>query len=215
MVGINQQKQLQRMVALIESSFPIRDDIKNAFLQIPRNIFMPSGMTNFSYNIDAIPIGANQFISSPLSVAKMTQYLDIDKNCDNVLEIGCGSGYQAAILSHLFRRVFSIERIDRLRQEAIARFKQLSIMNINTKLDDGQNGWERFAPFDRILFSASLKNIPQKIIEQLSNNGMIVAPIINNDGTQTITRFIKSYGGLSILDRKDPCLFVQIRDNVE
>lgn len=215
MVGINQQKQLQRMVALIESSFPIRDDIKNAFLQIPRNIFMPSGMTNFSYNIDAIPIGANQFISSPLSVAKMTQYLDIDKNCDNILEIGCGSGYQAAILSHLFRRVFSIERIDRLRQEAIARFKQLSIMNINTKLDDGQNGWERFAPFDRILFSASLKNIPQKIIEQLSNNGMIVAPIINNDGTQTITRFIKSYGGLSILDRKDPCLFVQIRDNVE
>lgn len=212
---IDRQKQLQRMVSLIESSFPLCDDVKNAFLQIPRDIFMPSGMTNFAYNIDAIPIGANQFISSPLSVAKMTQYLDIDKNCDNILEIGCGSGYQAAILSYLFRRVFSIERIDRLRQEAISRFKQLAIMNINTKLDDGQNGWERFAPFDRILFSASLKKIPQKIIDQLSNNGMIVAPIINDDGTQAITRFIKTYGGLSVLDRKDTCLFVKIRDNVE
>lgn len=212
---LERQKQLQKMLDLIESSFPLCDNVRNAFLQIPRDIFMPSGMTNFAYNIDAIPIGANQFISSPLSVAKMTQYLEIDKSCDNILEIGCGSGYQAAILSCLFRRVFSIERIDRLREEAIARFKQLSIMNINTKLDDGQNGWERFAPFDRILFSASLKEIPVKIINQLANNGMIVAPIINDDGTQSITRFIKSYGGLSVLDRKDSCLFVKVRDNVE
>lgn len=206
---------MQRMLDKIESQFKLTPLVRNAMAEIPRDMFVDNAFNKFAYNIDAIAIGANQFISSPLTVAKMTQYLEIDNNCDSVLEIGCGSGYQAAILSRLFRRVFSIERIERLRNEALNRFKELGIMNIYTKLDDGKNGWDRFAPFDRVIFSASLGEIPPKIIAQLSEGGIIVAPIVKNDGTQNITRFIKKYNRLEILDKKDECEFVPVLNNIE
>lgn len=205
----------ERMLDSIESQFSLSPNIRTAMAKIPRDIFMTEALRNLAYRIDAISIGANQFISSPLTVAKMTQYLDIDKTCDSVLEIGCGSGYQAAILSCLFRRVFSIERIDRLREEAISRFKKLGIMNVNTKLDDGNNGWEKYAPFDRILFSASPNTIAPKIAEQLRENGILVAPMAQSDGTQTITRFVKRHGRLEILDKKDVCEFVPIKRDIE
>lgn len=203
------------MLDLIAKEFPIAPNIRSAMSQIPREIFMSEALRNLAYRIDAISIGANQFISSPLTVAKMTQFLDIDKSCDSVLEIGCGSGYQAAILSCLFRRVFSIERIDRLREEAILRFKKLGIMNVNTKLDDGNNGWERFAPFDRILFSASPSEIAPKIEAQLKENGILVAPMRQQNGTQIITRFTKRQGRLEILDTKGECEFVPVKRDIE
>lgn len=203
------------MLDLIAKEFPIAPNIRSAMSQIPREIFMSEALRNLAYRIDAISIGANQFISSPLTVAKMTQFLDIDKSCDSVLEIGCGSGYQAAILSCLFRRVFSIERIDRLREEAILRFKKLGIMNVNTKLDDGNNGWERFAPFDRILFSASPSEIAPKIIAQLKDGGILVAPMRQQNGTQIITRFTKRQGRLEILDTKGECEFVPVKRDIE
>lgn len=203
------------MLEKIESQFPLTPIVRNAMAKIPREMFMNEALKSFAYSIDAISIGANQFISSPLTVAKMTQYLEIDKSCDSVLEIGCGSGYQAAILSYLFRRVFSIERIDRLRSEAAMRFKRLNIMNIHTKLDDGKNGWEKYAPFDRILFSAALSEIPLKIIAQLRENGIIVAPIAKSDGRQNITRFIKRHNRLEILEKKDSCEFVPVLNNIE
>lgn len=203
------------MLDSIQSKFPLSPNIRTAMAKIPRDIFMTEALRGLAYRIDAISIGANQFISSPLTVAKMTQFLDIDKSCDSVLEIGCGSGYQAAILSCLFRRVFSIERIDRLREEAILRFKKLGIMNVNTKLDDGNNGWEKYAPFDRILFSASPSEIAPKITAQLKDNGILVAPMRQKDGTQIITRFTKRHGRLEILDTKGECEFVPVRSNIE
>lgn len=203
------------MLDLIQSKFPLSPNIRTAMAKIPRDIFMTEALRGLAYRIDAISIGANQFISSPLTVAKMTQFLDIDKSCDSVLEIGCGSGYQAAILSCLFRRVFSIERIDRLREEAISRFKRLGIMNVNTKLDDGNNGWEKYAPFDRILFSASPNVIAPKVAEQLRDGGILVAPMAQKDGTQIITQFIKRHGRLEILDTKGECEFVPVRSNIE
>lgn len=207
--------ELERMLDSIAKKFPIATNVRSAMSKIPRDIFMTEALRPLAYRIDAISIGANQFISSPLTVAKMTQYLEIDKSCDSVLEIGCGSGYQAAILSCLFRRVFSIERIDRLRTEAVLRFKKLGIMNINTKLDDGNNGWEKYAPFDRILFSASPSVIAPKIIAQLREGGILVAPMTQNDGTQIITRFIKKYNALEVLDEKGACEFVPVKRDIE
>lgn len=206
--------QLMRMVDAIDCKFKLSPNVKNAILNTPREIFIPSGMIHIAYNLDAIPLGAKQFISSPFTVAKMTEYLSSD-GCDSVLEIGCGSGYQAAVLSHLFRRVFSVERIDRLRQEAIERFRKLSIMNINTKFGDGQDGWDRFAPFDRILFSAAIEHIPHKISNQLSEGGILVAPIIESSGNQIIKRFIKKNSRLQVLDTKGDCSFVLVKNNVE
>jgi protein-L-isoaspartate(D-aspartate) O-methyltransferase len=168
-------------------------------------------MRHHAYKLDALPLMGNQWISSPLTVARMTQALDA-VGCDSILEIGCGSGYQAAILSKLARRVFTIERIEGLVREAKKRFEHLGLRNIHTRFDDGQRGWRDFAPFDRILFSASTPKIPQRIFDQLALGGILVAPI-QKGKEQIITRFIKEEGGIKQEQLKS-CLFVPVVDGV-
>ena len=200
-----------RMTDEINKKFVLRPVIKNALIQTNREAFVPLAMRHNAYRLDALPIGAQQYISSPLTVAKMTQYLS-PEGCDNVLEIGCGSGYQAAVLSHLFRRVFTIERIESLLLEAKDRFRQLKVGNIHTRTDDGQNGWEQYAPFERILFSASARAIPQKLLDQLKEGGILIAPI-EKGNQQVITRFTKR--GTKIMEEPlEICDFVPILDGV-
>ncbi len=200
-----------RMTDEINKKFVLRPVIKNALIQTNREAFVPLAMRHNAYRLDALPIGAQQYISSPLTVAKMTQYLS-PEGCDSVLEIGCGSGYQAAVLSHLFRRVFTIERIESLLLEAKDRFRQLKLGNIHTRTDDGQNGWEQYAPFERILFSASARAIPQKLLDQLKEGGILIAPI-EKGNQQVITRFTKR--GTKIMEEPlEICDFVPILDGV-
>lgn len=196
----------------IAEKFPLQDNVKEAISSIDRELFVPSSLKHLAYNLDALPMGADQWISSPLTVAKMTQYL-IPDGGDSVLEIGCGSGYQAMVLSRLFRRVFSIERIEKLLLEAKERIKKSGISNINTKLDDGQNGWAAFAPYDRIMFSACVKKIPEPIIAQLEDDGILVAPILQDD-TQVIVRFRKKNNQLGTPEVLEKCLFVPVLDGV-
>lgn len=196
----------------IAEKFPLQDNVKEAISSIDRELFVPSSLKHLAYNLDALPMGADQWISSPLTVAKMTQYL-IPDGGDSVLEIGCGSGYQAMVLSRLFRRVFSIERIEKLLLEAKERIKKSGISNINTKLDDGQNGWATFAPYDRIMFSACVKKIPEPIIAQLEDDGILVAPILQGD-TQVIARFRKKNNQLGTPEVLEKCLFVPVLDGV-
>ena len=200
-----------RMSEEIIKKFPLRPIIKNAIIQTNREMFVPLAMRHNAYRLDALPIGAQQYISSPLTVAKMSQYLS-PEGCDSVLEIGCGSGYQAAVLSHLFRRVFTIERIESLLLEAKERFRHLKLGNIHTRTDDGQNGWEQYAPFDRILFSASARTIPQKLFDQLREGGILIAPM-ERGREQVITRFTKR-GGKIMEDALEVCDFVPIVDGV-
>lgn len=207
--------QLLRMVKAIKNNFNISDCVEKALLSTPRDIFIPSGMSHIAYQLDALPLSARQFISSPLTVAKMTEYLNIDNKCDSILEIGLGSGYQAVVLSKIIRRVFSIERIERLLDETRVRIRQLGIMNINIKFADGLDGWSQFAPYDRVLFSSSIKSIPEKIIGQLADGGILVAPMVHNDTEQVITRFIKSANKLNIVDRLDKCSFVPTISGME
>ena len=181
-----------RMAEEISKKYPLSPAVKNAIIHTNREMFVPLAMRHNAYRLDALPIGAQQFISSPLTVAKMSQYLN-PEGCDNVLEVGCGSGYQAAVLSHLFRRVFTIERIESLLLEAKDRFRHLKLGNIHTRTDDGQNGWEQYAPFDRILFSASARSIPKKLFDQLREGGILIAPM-EKGREQVITRFTKQGG---------------------
>jgi protein-L-isoaspartate(D-aspartate) O-methyltransferase len=174
----------------IDRAYPLTPSIKEAFSQIDREAFIPIGFKHFAYRLDSLPIAASQWISSPLTVAKMTTALEPHSTNDSVLEIGCGSGYQAAILSKLFRRVFTIERIEKLYRESKERFSRLGLDNINLKLDDGNNGWSLYAPYDRILFSASAELIPDQLFDQLRYGGILVAPMEQN-GKQTITQFTK------------------------
>ena len=206
------QIKLQRFADDIATEVDLTPKIYKAFTSIDREVFVPQGFKHWAYKLDALPIKANQWISSPITVAKMTLYLE-PENADNVLEIGCGSGYQAAILSRLVRRVFTIERIETLLKEAKERFKILEIDNIHTRLDDGQRGWRQYAPYDRILFSASTKKVPNILFEQLADGGILVAPI-KRENEQIITQFIKKDNDIIEIS-KESCLFVSVKDGVE
>ncbi|WP_024954512.1 protein-L-isoaspartate(D-aspartate) O-methyltransferase [Sulfurospirillum arcachonense] len=187
----------------------LSDDTYKALCLSEREHFVPKGFSRHAYKLDALPMLADQWISSPLTVAKMSEALTC-KGADSVLEIGCGSGYQALVLSKLIRRVFTIERVERLLMEARERFKNLNIHNIHTRFDDGQNGWKEYAPYDRILFSASIPKIPENIFEQLADGGILVAPI-EKGHKQIITRFTKENGTIKS-EELDDCLFVPVKD---
>ncbi len=198
--------------AQLEKQIPLSPALKRAFESIPREIFVPAGLHRMAYRIEALPMGADQWLSSPLTVAKMTQALQ-PEGADSVLEIGCGSGYQAAILAKLFRRVFTIERIERLLTEAKGRLKQLNLINVHTRLDDGQRGWAQYGPYDRILFSASTAQVPQALFDQLTVGGILVAPI-ETAGKQVITRYTKGATGVKS-EALESCRFVPVLDGVQ
>ncbi len=192
--------------------FPLSPEIENALAKTNREAFVPVGFRHNAYKLDALPLSSAQWISSPLTVAMMTEYL-VPRGADRVLEVGCGSGYQAAVLSHLFRGVFSMERIEPLMLEAKARFRKLNINNIHTRTDDGQNGWIQYAPYDRILFSATAKEIPKKLFEQLADGGILLAPMQKGD-KQVITRFMKNGSSIE-KEELDECDFVPVLDGVQ
>jgi protein-L-isoaspartate(D-aspartate) O-methyltransferase len=206
-------RQRQNLVTEIEKHFPLDEHVKEALLSVDRETFVPVQFKHLAYNLDALPLAASQWISSPLTVAKMTQHLEL-KNVDSVLEVGCGSGYQAAVLSKLCRRVFTIERIDELLKEAKKRFSSLEMHNIITRFDDGQRGWKQYAPFERILFSATAKEVPQVLFDQLSEGGILLAPVEERENYHIITRYTKKNGRIT-QETIEQCLFVPVLDGTQ
>lgn len=205
--------QRQKLVEEIEKHFVLEEYVKQAFLAVDREAFVPAQFKHLSYHLDALPLAASQWISSPLTVAKMTQHLELD-GIDSVLEIGCGSGYQAAILSKICRRVFTIERIDELLKEAKNRFSAFEMHNIITRFDDGQRGWKQYAPFERILFSATAKEIPEVLFEQLTEGGILLAPVEVAENYHIITRYYKKNGRITS-EAIEQCLFVPVLDGTQ
>ena len=205
-------KKTARLAEECDKQFTLSKEVKHAIAATSREEFVPAGFRQNAYKLDALPIGSSQYISSPLTVAKMSEYLE-SKGADRVLEIGCGSGYQAAVLSHLFRGVFTIERIESLMLEAKIRFRALGINNVHTRTDDGQKGWSQYAPYDRILFSATAKEIPAKLFEQLADGGILVAPM-QKGSKQIITKFKKSGSNIQRIEL-EACDFVPILDGVQ
>jgi protein-L-isoaspartate(D-aspartate) O-methyltransferase len=203
---------MARMAEEIAKIFPLSLEVKNAIAKTNREAFVPLGFRNNAYKLDALPIGAAQYISSPLTVAKMSEYLEPQRGL-KVLEIGCGSGYQAAVLSQIFRGVFTIERIESLMFEAKSRFRNLGITNIHTRIDDGQNGWAQYAPYDRILFSATAKEIPAKLFDQLEDGGILVAPMQRGE-MQIIVRFRKIGNTIEEYELEE-CDFVPILNGIQ
>jgi protein-L-isoaspartate(D-aspartate) O-methyltransferase len=201
---------LSKMVEVMDRKFPLAPYVKQAFLGVDRQAFVPDGFKHLAYQLDALPMLEGQWISSPLTVAKMTQHLELE-GVDSVLEVGCGSGYQAAILSRIVRRVFTIERIEPLLREAKERFRRLELDNIITRYDDGQRGWKEYAPFERIIFSATTDVVPQVLFDQLEDGGILIAPI-NQGDLQIITRYYKRNGHITSSEAIEPCLFVPVLD---
>ena len=146
--------------------------------EIPRHLFVPEDLKRYAYQDRPLPIGYGQTISQPYIVAFMTDLLNI-KDSDKVLEIGTGSGYQAAILSPLAKEVYTIEIIPSLGKEAKKRFKKAELTNISSKISDGYYGWKEKAPFDAIIVTAAAGHVPPPLIKQLKIGGRMVIPVGN------------------------------------
>ena len=142
----------------------------------PREIFLDGALAHKAYENTALPIGQGQTISQPYIVARMTELL-IQHNPNNALEIGTGSGYQAAILAQLVPQLCTIERIKGLQIQARQRLKRLDLHNVAFKYGDGWKGWANRAPFDAIMVTAAASEVPQALLEQLADNGVLVIPV--------------------------------------
>ncbi len=171
-----------RLVASLRERGISDERVLAAMAQVPREEFLPQGFAFRSYDDDALPIGLGQTISQPLIVAKMTQELQVEAK-HKVLEIGTGSGYQAAILALLAGTVFTIERHRPLLRSAKQRFAQLGLKNIAARFGDGMLGWPGGEPFDRIIITAAGGvEPPPVLLEQLAVGGLLVAPLTHGEG---------------------------------
>jgi protein-L-isoaspartate(D-aspartate) O-methyltransferase len=164
------------------------EKLLHAIEAVPRERFVDEAFQHKAYENTALPIGSGQTISQPYTVARMTELLRLEPS-SRVLEIGTGSGYQTAILAHLVEHVFSVERIKGLQWQAKRRLKQLDLHNVSTRHGDGWLGWPSRGPFDAIIVTAAPPEIPQDLLKQLDDGGVMILPVgEENQILQRITR---------------------------
>ena len=180
-IGFSQEiKWQEKANKMVNEQIAIRGvtdpEVLAALEKTPRHRFVPDKVSKYAYNDHPLPIGEGQTISQPYIVAFMTEMLDIDSN-HKVLEIGTGSGYQAAVLSPLVNHVYTIEIIKSLANSADSTIKKLGYKNITVRWGDGYKGWPKEAPFDRIIGTAAPSEIPLALIEQLKPGGKMVLPV--------------------------------------
>ncbi len=186
----------------------IKDErVLNTMKKVPRHLFVDDPMQYRAYDDMALSIGEGQTISQPYMVAVMTELLELKGN-EKVLEIGTGSGYQAAILAELANEVYTIERFAVLAKHAEERFRSLGYDNIHIRVADGTLGWSGEAPFDRIIITAGTPKIPDSLIVQLSEGGLIIAPV-GDRFSQQLLKCKKSRDRLSE-EYHTPCVFVPL-----
>ena len=179
-----------------------------AMLKTPRHLFVQEAMASQAYNDTSLPIGDKQTISQPHMVALMTEMMELAGN-ETVLEIGTGSGYQAAVLSCLARRVCTIERIPSLAAKARRLFDTLGLTNIAMKIDDGTVGWAAEAPFDAIIVTAGAPDIPEALVSQLAAGGRLIIPV-GDQTDQELVRLVKNEDGTLSQEKSVACRFVRL-----
>jgi protein-L-isoaspartate(D-aspartate) O-methyltransferase len=182
--------------------------VLGAMERVPRDAFVPAAFRDQAWENVALPIGQAQTISQPLVVALMTQALEVGER-HKVLEIGTGSGYQAAILAKLCRRVFTIERHRALLREAEKRFAELKLHNVTTRFGDGSKGWPEQQPFDRIIVTAAAPAVPQVLIDSLTEGGILVAPVGEERRDQQLLRIGRTKDGV-VTEDLGPVRFVPL-----
>jgi protein-L-isoaspartate(D-aspartate) O-methyltransferase len=199
----------ERMIDRLRKHYGIEDArVLEAMRAVPRHFFVPEALQGRAYGDHALPIAANQTISQPFIVARMTELLELDER-SRVLEIGAGSGYQTAVLARVAAQVYAIERIAELAREAQARIRKLDIYNATVKCFDGTLGWSAHAPYDGILVAAGGPEVPETLTAQLGPNGRLVIPVGETRESQRLVRVIRTEKGLKREDH-GPCAFVPL-----
>jgi protein-L-isoaspartate(D-aspartate) O-methyltransferase len=193
----------------IESRGVRNTEVLSAMRTVPRHLFIPAPQRPFAYSDRPLPIGKGQTISQPYIVALMTELLQ-PKKTDRVLEIGTGSGYQAAVLSLCVREVYSIELEPELAKEAAGRLRELGYANVKSKQGDGYAGWPERAPFDKIVLTAAPLEIPARLVDQLAPGGILVAPEGGRMG-QDLVVITKDRNGKASRRSIIPVMFVPMR----
>lgn len=181
-IGMTSGRTRERLVNRLRREGISNERVLDVVRRTPRHIFLDEALSSRAYEDTALPIGLGQTISQPYIVARMTSALLENDQLDSVLEIGTGSGYQTAILAPLVRRVYTVERIAALLEQAKTRFAALRLRNIRTKHADGSVGMPEFAPFDGIIVTAAPQGIPLTLVDQLKTGGRMILPIGGRDG---------------------------------
>ncbi|WP_243649100.1 protein-L-isoaspartate(D-aspartate) O-methyltransferase [Luteibacter rhizovicinus] len=203
------QRARDRLVAKLQEE-GIRDDrVLEVIRNLARHHFIDQALHSRAYENTALPIGHGQTISQPWIVARMTEALIEKYVPERVLEIGTGSGYQAAVLAGIVPQVYTVERIEELLRQARRRFRQLGIENLRSRHDDGKLGWPAEAPFDAIILTAAGDRIPTKLLEQLKPGGVLVAPV-GSPSQQVLVRLTKDESGDVIREELGPVSFVPL-----
>lgn len=176
-IGMTSQRTRSRMIERLRDQ-GIRDEVVLAAMNaVPRHMFVEEAISHLAYDDKSLPIGYAQTISQPYIVARMIEVLRDGRQLNRVLEIGTGCGYQAAVLSHMAREVYSVERILPLHERSTSVLKELHMLNVTSKYSDGTLGLPEIAPFDAIIMAAAATHIPQALLDQLAVGGRMVLPL--------------------------------------
>jgi len=167
----------ERLIQRLEEAGIRNPEVLEVMRRLPRHLFVDEALASRAYEDSALPIGHRQTISQPYIVARMTEALLARGNPDTVLEIGTGSGFQTAVLASLVRRVYSVERLAHLSEQARHRLKRLELRNVRLRHGDGALGWPEYAPFGAIMVTAAPVGIPRALVDQLTMGGCLVLPI--------------------------------------
>ncbi|MCF8231235.1 MAG: protein-L-isoaspartate(D-aspartate) O-methyltransferase [Bacteroidales bacterium] len=204
----------KKLVEKIRQEGWIHDErILEAMMRIPRHLFLDSSFEEYAYQDRPFPIGNEQTISQPTTVAFQTQLLEVKKN-DRILEVGTGSGYQAALLADLGARVFTIERFKSLKEKARKNLRMIGFQGVNLFYGDGYKGLPAYAPFHKILVTAAAPELPDTFFSQLREGGMLVVPF-GKGGVQTMKRFIKTQEEIIEENHGDFAFVPLLRDKAE
>ena len=207
--GMTSQRARDRLASTLKET-GIRDArVIDVIRNLPRHHFIDQALHSRAYENTALPIGHGQTISQPWVVARMTEALLEFGMPQKVLEIGTGSGYQAAVLSALVPQVYTVERIEELLRQARRRFRQLGITNLRSRYDDGKLGWPDEGPFDAVILTAAGDAIPHAILDQMTPTGVLVAPV-GSPSSQTLIRMRGDGQGDFVQEELGPVSFVPL-----
>jgi protein-L-isoaspartate(D-aspartate) O-methyltransferase len=176
-IGMTSARTRDRLVERLRAHGIRSEAVLNQIRNVPRHLFVDEALASRAYEDTALPIGHGQTISQPYVVAKMTEALVEGFECEKVLEVGTGCGYQTAVLASLVKKIYSVERIPELLKKTKQRLRNLDIYNVQFRPGDGWEGWPKYAPYDGIIVAAAAPVVPEKLLEQLAPGGRLVMPV--------------------------------------